>query len=309
MLIIASSLNRVSKNSKMSMMKNKLSSAINNVHNIKTKSSKEIAAKVTPSQLRSNQKNFSLFKKYLNPVNRSHLVYPSTAKHSTDKSSPFQNFDKKKLKVFKKSKKMVNYTTIRKQKPSFERSVDSKSGSTIIMNTVCQTTKNLKSKPITMGHTKSLKDTKVIRFTKNLKSSAKKIPKPKGKDEGVSKCEIDLSRLNIANSSRLNKQNLSCEYNPPKNKIISFSARKSTSPERSELKINDDDFPMSPGNALKLFMNDGLNAFEQSEILDYNKIYYIGKTNKKVDGSATKSLNNGYDDERGDYKFIEHDHI
>ena len=43
-------------------------------------------------------------------------------------------------------------------------------------------------------------------------------------------------------------------------------------------------YPISPGNALKLFMNN-LTSFEQSEILSYKQIYFLGLKAKKIKGS------------------------
>jgi dual specificity tyrosine-phosphorylation-regulated kinase 2/3/4 len=53
-----------------------------------------------------------------------------------------------------------------------------------------------------------------------------------------------------------------------------------------------------------------LTNYEQSEIFDYNKIYCLGYRKKKINGSISNTENNyGYDDSRGDYKIILHDHI
>jgi hypothetical protein len=75
-------------------------------------------------------KNLSLFKKYLNPFNKNSLLSSDGGKsHTRDEGSlNMKKIDKKskRQKVFKK-KKIVNYTTIRKQLPSFEHSVESAS--------------------------------------------------------------------------------------------------------------------------------------------------------------------------------------
>ena len=74
-------------------------------------------------------------------------------------------------------------------------------------------------------------------------------------------------------------------------------------------KENNKIFPMLPGKALKMYMNNGITEYEQSEILDYKSIYFIGNKSDKIEGSSEKPLNDGYDDERGDYKTIMKDHI
>lgn len=66
---------------------------------------------------------------------------------------------------------------------------------------------------------------------------------------------------------------------------------------------------MLPEKALKLFMNTKLTTFENSEILDFKEIYFVGNTDKKVNASKLDANNNGFDDERGDYKIIINDHI
>ncbi|KAL0486666.1 dual specificity tyrosine-phosphorylation-regulated kinase [Acrasis kona] len=70
-------------------------------------------------------------------------------------------------------------------------------------------------------------------------------------------------------------------------------------------------FPNSitPANALKLY-DSNLSDFEQSEIFDYPKIYFIGNTNKKIKGTVSTTKNNhGYDDDRGDYQMVMNDHV
>ena len=52
--------------------------------------------------------------------------------------------------------------------------------------------------------------------------------------------------------------------------------------------------------ALKLFRN-RLTAFEQSEILDYSEIWFLGLEAKKTEGVQGSSQNSGYDDESGSY--------
>eukprot|EP00761_Pharyngomonas_kirbyi_P001033 gb/GECH01001034.1/.p1 GENE.gb/GECH01001034.1/~~gb/GECH01001034.1/.p1 ORF type:complete len:577 (+),score=84.09 gb/GECH01001034.1/:1-1731(+) len=68
-------------------------------------------------------------------------------------------------------------------------------------------------------------------------------------------------------------------------------------------------FPMTSAAVLRHF-SEQLTDFEQSEILNYNKVYYIGAGVKKIRGSVKDvERNYGYDDERGDYKILEHDHF
>jgi hypothetical protein len=122
----------------------------------------------------------------------------------------FQIFEKeKKKKLSKTKKKSINYTTIRKQIPSFERSVESigstvkklkypkvpleysnssKSGFIIKFGNLSNnTSKNITNKSISINQVKTVNDSKIIRFAKYMKAAGvKKVTKPK-KKEGISK--------------------------------------------------------------------------------------------------------------------------
>mmetsp|Transcript_64791 Transcript_64791/g.204581 ORF Transcript_64791/g.204581 Transcript_64791/m.204581 type:complete len:715 (-) Transcript_64791:69-2213(-) len=67
--------------------------------------------------------------------------------------------------------------------------------------------------------------------------------------------------------------------------------------------------PMTPATTLKMHASN-LTDFEQSEVLEYPQIYFTGNTQSKIRGSpAPGACNHGYDDERGDYLTVLHDHI
>jgi len=67
--------------------------------------------------------------------------------------------------------------------------------------------------------------------------------------------------------------------------------------------------PLTPAAALKLHL-DTMSDYEGGEILEYSEIYCTGHTSDKVRATLTSSENNhGYDDERGDYTVVPHDHI
>ncbi len=53
-----------------------------------------------------------------------------------------------------------------------------------------------------------------------------------------------------------------------------------------------------------------LTEFERTEILEYPDVYFIGKQGvAKIQGSPHLEFNFGYDDDQGDYKYMENDHI
>lgn len=65
---------------------------------------------------------------------------------------------------------------------------------------------------------------------------------------------------------------------------------------------------LTPETAMKQFMHK-LTAFEHHEIFNYNKIYFVGPSAKKQSGILDDQNNNGYDDEKGSYMHVAHDHI
>ncbi|KAF8057882.1 Dyrk2 [Scenedesmus sp. PABB004] len=68
--------------------------------------------------------------------------------------------------------------------------------------------------------------------------------------------------------------------------------------------------PITPAQALKRY-GEYLTPFEQSEILQYSQVWFLGKADvAKVRGNPHLAKTNyGYDDERGDYVAVPRDHI
>ncbi|KAJ4488299.1 kinase-like domain-containing protein [Lentinula aciculospora] len=68
--------------------------------------------------------------------------------------------------------------------------------------------------------------------------------------------------------------------------------------------------PMTPAAVLKSNQAQYLCDFEQMEIQEYPNVYYVGARSKKHDASPDDTTNNyGYDDDRGDYQVVNHDHL
>merc|ERR1719194_227563 len=65
---------------------------------------------------------------------------------------------------------------------------------------------------------------------------------------------------------------------------------------------------MTPAKVLKYHM-DELSEYEQGEILDFPHIWYFGAGATKIRGTSAAANNHSYDDERGDYLIVLHDHI
>lgn len=68
--------------------------------------------------------------------------------------------------------------------------------------------------------------------------------------------------------------------------------------------------PITPAQALKRY-GEYLTAFEQSEVLQYQQVWFLGKADvQKAKGNPhLQKTNFGYDDERGDYQVVTSDHI
>jgi dual specificity tyrosine-phosphorylation-regulated kinase 2/3/4 len=66
--------------------------------------------------------------------------------------------------------------------------------------------------------------------------------------------------------------------------------------------------PMSPETAIKNYMQK-LTSFEHHEIFNHPEVFFIGQNAKKIHGIIGGANNNGYDDENGSYKPVQHDHI
>ncbi|GAA5874038.1 hypothetical protein JCM1840_006126 [Sporobolomyces johnsonii] len=67
--------------------------------------------------------------------------------------------------------------------------------------------------------------------------------------------------------------------------------------------------PLDPKDALSLYSR-YLAPYEKEEIRDYNKVYFVGPNcDKKPATKGVTTNNHGYDDDRGDYLIVSHDHI
>lgn len=88
----------------------------------------------------------------------------------------------------------------------------------------------------------------------------------------------------------------------------SYSTINTGTPDRTKRDAYGNKLPMTPGEALKQFRSK-LTAFEQTEILDYPEIWFLGLEAKKIEGVPGGAQNNGYDDENGSYIKVMHDHM
>jgi len=79
-------------------------------------------------------------------------------------------------------------------------------------------------------------------------------------------------------------------------------------PEERQKKIDKLQIPLTPAKILRYHMED-LTEFEQGEILDFPQVWNFGQGAGKIRGTVSSVNNHGYDDERGDYQIILHDHV
>ncbi|CAE6496365.1 unnamed protein product [Rhizoctonia solani] len=67
---------------------------------------------------------------------------------------------------------------------------------------------------------------------------------------------------------------------------------------------------LTPADLLASSQNEHLCPYERKEVFDFERAYYVGQGSKKNMATLEHSTNNfGYDDERGDYLVIKHDHL
>jgi len=152
-------------------------------------------------------------------------------------------------------------------------------------------------------------DTKLKRDKSNEQISIFQMDREDSKDNSTSNSSInnkDNSKQNPTNNNSFDSNTLNKEQ--PKTAIESSMAN---------LKPK---LCMTPETVLRT-KYDILTSFERVEIRDYEEIWYIGsssvpkidiaykKPSERKHGEKPEVVNNGYDDSRGDYHIVVHDHI
>lgn len=120
-----------------------------------------------------------------------------------------------------------------------------------------------------------------------------------------------LNQQNILKSSSKQTQNLNLsDYGKQGSKrhapVITSSENETFTRVRRD--PNGLKLPMSPSVAVKNY-GDKMTTFEQSEILDFPDVWFLGLEAKKIEGVPGAPQNNGYDDENGSYLKALHDHL
>lgn len=100
-----------------------------------------------------------------------------------------------------------------------------------------------------------------------------------------------------------------------------LTAKQTATPEEQEEQKEEDEkkpvkmkLPMSNTDLLSQDMNKFkiLSKYEMKEVLNFPTIYYLNILERKLNGGVeepTGTHNNGYDNEQGEYLFVNHDHI
>ncbi|XP_044734237.1 dual specificity tyrosine-phosphorylation-regulated kinase 4 isoform X2 [Chrysoperla carnea] len=117
---------------------------------------------------------------------------------------------------------------------------------------------------------------------------------------------VAASPINESNNILVNINNKQDTTNN-NNSNINNNEQQSNSPD-SNSSTNSIKTPMSRQEALKLYGN-RLTDYEREEILNYDKIWYLGLDACKFLGDDITAANWGYDDENGSYNKVLHDHI
>jgi len=78
--------------------------------------------------------------------------------------------------------------------------------------------------------------------------------------------------------------------------------------EKEQEKAQQVQLPLTPAKVLRYYMEE-LMEYEQGEILDFPQIWFFGAGAAKVRGTSLPANNHSYDDERGDYHVVLHDHV
>jgi dual specificity tyrosine-phosphorylation-regulated kinase 2/3/4 len=152
-------------------------------------------------------------------------------------------------------------------------------------------------------------------------------PSKQHKSQGLVKQYNGASYNNDGSSAKYsNAYSTQLHIKSPVAKKVPPMAQKSSKPSTSTMSVTasasssstssssaNDTIPPKPAMTVAEAMkthSSSLTAFEQSEILKYQQIYYCGQnTSRKRQGVPHSANNNGYDDERGDYKTVANDHI
>ncbi len=123
--------------------------------------------------------------------------------------------------------------------------------------------------------------------------------------------DSDQARGGSTTGSRVNSNETP---NPMRDQTPSqLTSKKSPSPEevKEPPKPKKMTFPMKNEDLLD-FYPQFLSTYEQKEVLKYPTVYFLNVLERKLNGgpeTPTGSHNHGYDNDQGEYQYVNHDHI
>ncbi|XP_070928437.1 dual specificity tyrosine-phosphorylation-regulated kinase 4 isoform X6 [Macaca nemestrina] len=163
------------------------------------------------------------------------------------------------------------------------------------------------------SNTKNSRMTQVFhKFLLPQNSSVTSLPfvDAKGKKNMVSFPRI--SKKVLLKSSLLYQENQAHNQMPASelkaSEIPLHPSIKTQDPKAGEKSPKKHKVPLTAAEALKLFKNQ-LSPYEQSEILGYTELWFLGLEAKKLDLAPEKFSKTSFDDEQGSYLKVLHDHI
>ncbi|XP_029810188.1 dual specificity tyrosine-phosphorylation-regulated kinase 4 isoform X1 [Suricata suricatta] len=173
----------------------------------------------------------------------------------------------------------------------------------------------VESKPLVQVQKSSLK-IKNLRVTrilpKNTNTSITSLPfvDTKGKKNMVNFPHISnktlLKPLLLYQENQTHDQMSASKLKP--SEMPFHSSIKTQDPKPEEKPPRKHKVPLTAAEALKFFKNQ-LSSYEQSEILGYTELWFLGLEAKKLHVTPEKFSKTSFDDEHGSYMKVLHDHI
>ncbi|XP_072810527.1 dual specificity tyrosine-phosphorylation-regulated kinase 4 isoform X3 [Vicugna pacos] len=174
----------------------------------------------------------------------------------------------------------------------------------------------VESKPLVQAQKppSKVKDFRMTRFlSKNTDSSFTSLPfvDPKGKNT------VNLPHISskvppqqppLRQENQTHSWALSSELKASEMPFPSSIKTQDAKPEEKPPKAHKHRVPLTAAEALKFFKNQ-LSSYEQSEILGYTELWFLGLDAEKLHMAPAKFSKTSFDDEHGSYMKVLHDHI
>ncbi|XP_023404807.2 dual specificity tyrosine-phosphorylation-regulated kinase 4 [Loxodonta africana] len=173
----------------------------------------------------------------------------------------------------------------------------------------------VESKPLVQAQKppSKVKNLRMTRFLhKNTNTSITSLPfvDTKGKKNMVNFPRISnkvlLKPSLLYQENQTHSQVSTSELKP--SEVLSHASIKAQDSKPEEKPPRKHKVPLTPAEALKLFKHQ-LSLYEQSEILGYTELWFLGLEAEKLHLTSEKFSKTSFDDEHGSYMKVLHDHI